>query len=296
MNTNAALIETLTESDIYRDYERAFSDATGLPLALRPVETWQPPLRGKPRGNAFCALMAGKSASCAACLRMQERMNEAAANGPAMEKCHFGLTEAAVPVKLGENTLGFLATGQVFTQKPGPEHLDRAMKALKRMGLTADRAEAKKSLMATRVISRSQLASALRLLEIFADHLSMKLNQLAVRNANAEPVAVLRAKDYIRQNLQNDITLTDVAKAACTSTFYICKLFKRHTGVNFTEYVSRLRVERAKELLANPNLRISEIAYEVGFQSLTHFNRIFRKVEGQAPTAYRDSIAMSLAA
>jgi YesN/AraC family two-component response regulator len=183
-----------------------------------------------------------------------------------------------------------------FTQKPGPEHLDRAMKALKRMGLTADRAEAKKSLMATRVISRSQLASALRLLEIFADHLSMKLNQLAVRNANAEPVAVSRAKDYIRQNLQNDVTLTDVAKAACTSTFYICKLFKRHTGVNFTEYVSRLRVERAKELLANPNLRISEIAYEVGFQSLTHFNRIFRKMEGQAPTAYRDSIAISLAA
>ena len=80
------------------------------------------------------------------------------------------------------------------------------------------------------------------------------------------------------------------------TSFYICKLFKRHTGMNFTEYVSRLRIDRAKELLANPNLRISEIAYEVGFQSLTHFNRIFRKLEGQAPTAYRDSIAMPLAA
>jgi YesN/AraC family two-component response regulator len=124
----------------------------------------------------------------------------------------------------------------------------------------------------------------------------MKVNQLAVRRANAEPIAIIRAKEFIRQNLQNDMTLTDVAKAACTSTFYICKLFKRHTGMNFTEYVSRLRVERAKELLANPNLRISEIAYEVGFQSLTHFNRIFRKLGGQAPTAYRDSIAMPLAA
>ncbi|MEO6785795.1 MAG: helix-turn-helix domain-containing protein [Chthoniobacteraceae bacterium] len=296
MNNSNALLDTLIESGIYRDYERAFSEATGLPLALRPAEAWQPPFRGKPRENSFCALMAAKSASCAGCLRMQERMSEAAADGPAMEKCHFGLTEAAVPVKLGENTLGFLATGQVFTQKPGAEQFEGAMKTLKRMGLAVDRAEARKSFMATRVMSRSQLASATRLLEIFADHLSMKVNQLAVRRANAEPIAVIRAKDFIRQNLQNDITLGDVAKAACTSTFYICKLFKRHTGVNFTEYVSRLRVGRAKELLANPSLRISEIAYEVGFQSLTHFNRIFRKMEGQAPTAYRESIALALAA
>jgi len=296
MNDHTTLLEALTESDIYRDYARAFSEATGLPLALRAKETWQPTFRGKARENSFCALMAGQSATCAACLRMQERISEAATEGPAVEKCHFGLTEAAVPVKLGENTLGYLATGQVFTQKPGEGQLEKAMRAMKQLGVSVNRTEARKAFMATRVISRAQLTSAARLLAIFADHLSMKINQLAVRKANAEPIAVIRAKDFIQRNLQNDITLSDVAKAACTSTFYICKLFKRHTGMNFTEYVSRLRVDRAKELLANPNLRISEIAYDVGFQSLTHFNRIFRKLEGQAPTAYRDSIAMPLAA
>jgi AraC-like DNA-binding protein len=296
MNDQTTLIAALTESDIYRDYARAFSEATGLPLALRATDAWQPTFRGKARENSFCALMAGQNASCAACLRMQERMNEAAADGVAVKKCHFGLTEAAVPVKLGESTLGMLATGQVFTQKPGEEHFQKALRTIKRMGITVNRSEARKSFMATRVMSRSQLTSSARLLAIFADHLSMKVNQLAVRQSNAEPIAVIRAKDYIRQNLQNDMTLADVAKAACTSTFYICKLFKRHVGMNFTEYVSRLRIDKAKELLANPNLRISEIAYEVGFQSLTHFNRIFRKLGGQAPTAYRDSIAMPLAA
>src|SRR4029434_1902328 len=59
------------------------------------------------------------------------------------------------------------------------------------------------------------------------------------------------------------------------------------TGVNFTEYLSRVRIEKAKNLLLNPNLRISEIAYEVGFQSLTHFNRVFKKVAGESPTEYR---------
>ena len=296
MNDQTALLEALNDSDIYRDYARAYSDATGLPLALRAKETWQPPFRGRPRENGFCALMSSKSATCAACLRMQERMSEAAADGPAVEKCHFGLTEAAVPVKVGANTLGYLATGQVFTQKPTEEHFEKAARTMKRLGVAVNRSEARKSFMATRVISRSQLTSAARLLAIFAQHLAMKVNQLAVRRSNAEPIAVIRAKDHIRQHLGEEITLGDVAKASCTSTFYICKLFKRHTGMNFTEYVSRLRVDRAKELLANPNLRISEIAYEVGFQSLTHFNRIFRKLEGQAPTAYRDSIAMPLAA
>ena len=50
-----------------------------------------------------------------------------------------------------------------------------------------------------------------------------------------------------------------------------------------------MRIEKAKALLLNPHLRISEIAYEVGFQSLTHFNRIFRQLTGEAPTGFRDN-------
>ena len=78
-----------------------------------------------------------------------------------------------------------------------------------------------------------------------------------------------------------------VAAAVHTSLFYFCKLFRRVTGTTFTEFVSRTRLEKAKNLLLNPNLRISEIAYEVGFQSLTHFNRVFKKVERESPTCYR---------
>jgi AraC-like DNA-binding protein len=64
-------------------------------------------------------------------------------------------------------------------------------------------------------------------------------------------------------------------------------MFKKVTGINFTDYLSRVRIEKSKNLLLNPNLRVSEIAYEVGFQSLTHFNRVFKKILGQAPTEYR---------
>jgi AraC-like DNA-binding protein len=104
---------------------------------------------------------------------------------------------------------------------------------------------------------------------------------------------IIRAKEYIRQNQAEELSLGMVAKAVNTSTFYFCKLFKKATGLNFTDYVSRVRIEKAKNLLLNPHLRVSEIAYEVGFQSLTHFNRVFKKIIGQSPTVYRSQLNCS---
>ena len=295
MNDRSALLKTLAESPIYRRYEKAFSSATGLPLALRAPEDWHPPFRGKARENEFCAMMARQSASCAACLRVQERLAEAAVDGAAALKCHFGLSEAAVPVKFGGETIGFLATGQIVTQEPTEAQLADVEETIDRLRVPVDKAKARAAYLRTKLMPRAQFASATRLLEIFAEDLSAKSNQLAVREANAEPAAVVRARNYIRQNLREDITLAAVAKAACTSTFYICKLFKKHAGMNLMEYISRLRVERAKEQLQNPQARVSEIAYEVGFQSLTHFNRVFRAMVGKAPSAYREDSAGALA-
>jgi len=60
--------------------------------------------------------------------------------------------------------------------------------------------------------------------------------------------------------------------------------------MTFTDYLGRVRVERAKNLLLNPHLRISEIAYAVGFQSLTHFNRVFQELTGESPTTFRKKL------
>jgi AraC-like DNA-binding protein len=139
----------------------------------------------------------------------------------------------------------------------------------------------------TQVLKPKQYEAMVKLLNIFARHLGMVANQIAVQEQNAEPPMITRAKEFIKANQGEDISLGDVARAVNTSTFYFCKMFKKATGLNFTDYLSRIRIEKAKNLLLNPNLRISEIAYEVGFQSLTHFNRVFRKLVGQSPTDYR---------
>jgi AraC-like DNA-binding protein len=89
------------------------------------------------------------------------------------------------------------------------------------------------------------------------------------------------------EHLSEELSLGRVAKAVNASSFYFCKLFKKATGVNFIDYISRLRIEKAKNLLLNPSCRVSEIAFEVGFQSLTHFNRVFKKISGLSPSQYR---------
>ncbi len=428
MNNNTALLSTLTESEMYREYERAFSAATGLPLALRPRDAWQAPFRGKAKENSFCAMMAKKSASCAACLCMQERMGEAAENQAAVLKCHFGMMEAAVPVKLGSETIGYLSTGQVFTQMPTGRQVEKVVKAVRKLVPGVAPKAVREAYRNTRVMPRMQFLAITRLLQIFAGHLAIKSNQVVLARANAEPVAVVRAKAFIRENLQEDNRslwdreslichldleyvnfdnpaypflneerifalqepVVDTAEKLLASygihplklmtgrgyhlvwrigrgskafddlaafghvspslkRLYATELaptgehvtpglgaafaglgmvmeFVAHgvksraaprcevpvelgaieTGggpqgremisVDITEYVSRLRIERARERLANPNVRISEIACEVGFQSLTHFNRVFRKIVGEAPTTFREKLSLPLAA
>ena len=287
MNANGQLLETLIHSEMFQTYERAYTETTGMPVTLRPVETWQLPLRGKRRENPFCAMMAEKSRSCAACLQMQEKLAQSAADGPCTMTCAYGLCETAVPVKLGAQTIGFLQTGQVMRQKPTATAFNRAVEKAEELGVDINNAKAKEAYFATPVASQKKLDSVSSLLSIFADHLSMKSNQIAVQTANAEPSVITKAKQFIQENYTEDLSLGQVAAAVHTSIFYFCKLFRKVTGTTFTEFVSRTRVEKAKNLLLNPNLRISEIAYEIGFQSLTHFNRVFKNIVGESPTEYR---------
>ena len=112
--------------------------------------------------------------------------------------------------------------------------------------------------------------------------------QLTLGNPNrAEPVEIWKARNFISEHLDEKISLTRVAKSVNVSTNYLSEKFKGVTGVNFVEYIARARTEKARQLLENVDLRISEIAFAVGFQSLSQFNRVFKKLCGKSPGAYR---------
>ena len=290
-NSNKQLVEALAGSAIFREYQMAFEEATALPLTLRAIEGWQLAHHGSRRQNAFCALMSKESHSCAACLRMQQRVCDGVNGVPCTLRCSFGINETAVGVKIGKEIIAFLQTGQVFFKAPKPRQINRALNLIKEWGLNADRQEATRHYNETPVVPSGEYEATIRLLQFFADQLGTLANQILLQQKNSEPAQIASARQYIEANSQEDLSLAAVAKHARMSPFYFCKMFKKVTGVNFANYVSGVRVEKAKTLLLNPNYRVSEIAYEVGFQSLTHFNRVFKNIAGQSPTEFRRHLA-----
>lgn len=284
------LLDQLSRSRIFADYRKAFGEATGLPLSLRPVEAWQPVHHDDPRENPFCALMAKTSRSCAACLEVQEKIATNPGDNARTVTCFAGLHDTAIPLRFGHELIGFLQTGQVLLNQPTKERYAKTAKQLVDWGLKIDLSKAEDAWFHSRVLTAEQYQAMVRLLGIFAQHLSIVGNQVLVQQQNAEPPVITRAKEFIAAHQDEALSLGAVAKAVNTSSFYFCKLFKKATGLNFTDYVSRVRIEKAKNLLLNPNARISEVAYEAGFQSLTHFNRVFRKVVGESPTEFRERL------
>jgi AraC-like DNA-binding protein/ligand-binding sensor protein len=286
-NGDRGLIEALIGSKVFQEYEKAFTEATGMPVALRPVETWQLPHHGKRNEGPFCSLISQKSRACASCLSVQETLSDLAAEQALTLGCPNGLCDTAVPVRLGDRLIGFLQTGQVFRKKPSEAQFDRTARQVAEWGVEVDRPTLREAYFASRIVPPRQHEAMVKLLTIFAQHLSMLSNQVVVQQENAEPPVITRAKEFILEHQTENLRLGHVAKACNTSTFYFCKMFKKITGINFTDYLSRVRIEKSKNLLLNPNLRVSEIAFEVGFQSLTHFNRVFKRILGQSPTEYR---------
>ena len=294
MNKDTNVMERLNRSEVYGEYQKAFGEATELPLTLRPLETWQLAHRHQAHENPFCAMMAQANRTCAACLEVQHRAVEGAINEPQTVTCFAGLYDTAVPIKLGEKTIGFLQTGQVAIEEaPSEAQFSRITRQIVEWGTQIDVKQLKEAYFHSKVLSRSQYAGVVRLLEIFGRHLSLVANQIALREAEAESPLVRRARAYIAGHHEDPVSLDEIAKAMHVSTFYFCKMFKKATGLTFTDYLGRIRVEKAKTLLLNPHLRVSEIAYTVGFQSLTHFNRVFRNLIGESPSHFRANESLS---
>lgn len=290
------LVELLRRSDIFRDYSKAFRETTGLPLGIRAVDALHLSMSDQKEQNPYCLLLAQTNQSCAACLSLQKKVEEQAGDRAKTLRCFAGMCETVVPVRVGDGTIAFLQTGQVLTHQPNKQEFSKTTQSLLKWGSHVDFRRLEEAYFQTRVLSRKQYESTVRLLEIFALHLATLSNQLLVAERQSESPMIQRAKSFIDEHQADDLRLGEVAKAVNTSAYYFCKMFKQATGLTFTDYLARVRVEKVKNLLLNPHIRISEAAFQVGFQSLSQFNRVFRKITGESPTAYRERIvATSLA-
>ncbi|MGO4728846.1 AraC family transcriptional regulator [Paenibacillus sp. 2KB_22] len=95
---------------------------------------------------------------------------------------------------------------------------------------------------------------------------------------------------YIREHYQKPLTLEETARQFFISPSYLSRIFYRLTGFHFREYVVHIRILQAKRLITQSNIKIQEIASNVGFEHLSHFNKTFKRVTGYNPSHYRKEI------
>jgi AraC family transcriptional regulator len=96
-----------------------------------------------------------------------------------------------------------------------------------------------------------------------------------------------RAIEYIHEHMAGDISFRDVAAHVRMSAYHFARMFKQTTGASPHDYIVRCRIERAKALLAEARLPISDVAFEVGYKSQSHFTTCFGRVTGVTPGAFR---------
>ena len=111
--------------------------------------------------------------------------------------------------------------------------------------------------------------------------------EVAADAARAVHRGICRALVFAERHFTESITLSDVAREASLSRFHFCRLFHRETGLPFRQYLQELRVRRARALLADAGLTVTEVAYAAGFNDLSHFDKVFRRVTGVPPSGYR---------
>jgi AraC-like DNA-binding protein/ligand-binding sensor protein len=282
-----------SESKVFLDYQNAFEHATGLPLHLHGRGGDTGGLTLRPEGNPFCLLMARSNQACAACFALQQELEQEVGKEPRSLHCFAGLCESAIPVCVGEKSIAFLQTGQILLHHPDAKSFSKVAQALIEIGTEIDLKKAEEAWFATTVLGAQQYDAMLRLLTIFASHLSEYASALQLESQCVEPDSIKHAKAIVCANSDEEISLGKVAKAVNVSAGYFSDLFHKATGLTFTEYVSRVRVEKVKSMLRNPRLQIAEIAYDTGFKSLSQFNRVFRQLCGVSPRQYRSRLTVS---
>ena len=94
-------------------------------------------------------------------------------------------------------------------------------------------------------------------------------------------------KDYIRHHYREDINRDDVANIAYVTPNYLSKLFTQKIGMNMREYINLLRVNEAKRLLLTTDDNISDIASNLGYNNISYFSTVFRKICGMSPAEWR---------
>ena len=277
----------MADSKLFQDYQRAFAAATGLVPELRNPDLSRLEDGSADRVNPACARLGLGGGACAVCRFFDQELASAAQRLPKTRECPAGLCETVVPVRNGNRVIALLQIGQVRSRATTRDDVERVMQLTCRSTDEISAERVQEALCQVRYVSAALYASYVQLLEIFSRQLAEWFAQHAPTERPREPLAILRAREWIETHYHEPICLADMAEVTQMSSWHFCRSFHFSTGTPFRAFLARTRVTHAMRLLADPQNAIGEVALAVGFRSISQFNRTFRQLKGQSAGAFR---------
>jgi len=238
--------------------------------------------------NTFCELMHTAPQGVRGCLVSDAKGGSIAREnqGPYYYECQFGLTDIAFPIFIGDRFITNVYFRSCLTAPPSQESFARVKEKVK--GMKIDLKKLEDAYFDVSVVPEIRLKEYLKLGHMFFSYLGKaeEILKLGAARAAKSP-HVEKVERFIQENYFDDISLDETAKTVNLSIYHFSRTFKKETGFTFIEYLTRTRMDKAKELLSTTDSKITDIGTSVGYDNITHFNRMFKDLEKMSPREYR---------
>ncbi|MBN2736373.1 MAG: PocR ligand-binding domain-containing protein [Spirochaetales bacterium] len=211
-------------------------------------------------------------------------------------RCHPGIGQILIPLFYEGNYMGILISGKILIKIDGLETNEYT----KHLEVPEEMKE-----QINKVIHHSVLyteekikAAAELLLVVFTQICEKEIKNAELKEMNKRKIhgkreIIAKAKKFIQENFIKDIKLADAAREVALSNYYFSHLFKRETSTSFIEYLTQVRIEKAKELLSTTEMEVINIAFYVGYNDANYFSHVFRKATGFSPKDFRQQLKIT---
>lgn len=250
--------------------------------------------------SSFCSCAKSTAAGLRYCLKCKTHSIYKAMRSKQMfvGTCYLGITEIVQPVFWHNRLVCIIYLGNLYLEEDQSKRTHQIIKMCQLTGVKEELLLG--ALKKVGRVDKGLLEEYKEIVQMLYYHIASFLKTQSDKRKEDLQSSIDRGKydeechwvinsirNYVVAYYDKEIRLSDLAKLHCINYEYLCRLFKKEMGIGFTKYIHEIRIKEAKKLLVASEDTILNISLEVGFQSISYFNRLFKKYEGVTPTEYR---------
>ncbi|WP_270940023.1 PocR ligand-binding domain-containing protein [Romboutsia lituseburensis] len=318
---NTLSLEEIINIESFQKIQDDIAKATDIAIIM--VDYKGKPITSHSNCSKFCSMIRNIEEYSILCEKCDSRggLESVRIKEAYIYKCHKGLVDFAVPIIVNNQYLGAVMAGQILVEDENNVDLEEIVMAKKNFynldentkKLLESEYNKLPKVSFNKIKSISQMMFHISKYIVEEAVLKMSLNEANYKLTQGNKIdinieddqktttivnlktndeefesPIIKAIEYIDDNIQENITLDKISFVCNLSQCYFSKLFKKETGLNFVAYLNEKKVIKAKQLLVNTDKPINNIAIDLGFEDCGYFIRIFKKIEGMTPKKYRD--------